>query len=80
MAAVLLDALEKVVTLSESQFELPEHVLADIARLATKIKSPKSSKEGECYPFFKTAPKIKVCIYSRPLTPKKYKQGPVNSL
>ena len=46
MAAVLLDALEKVVTLSESQFELPEHVLADIARLATKTKSPKSSKEG----------------------------------
>ena len=35
MAAVLLDALKKVVTLSESQFELPEHVLADhIARLA----------------------------------------------
>ena len=35
MAAVLLDALKKVVTLSESQFELPEHVLADITRLAT---------------------------------------------
>ena len=35
MAAVLLDALKEVVTLSKSQFELPEHVLADIARLAT---------------------------------------------
>ena len=60
MATVLLDALKKVVTLSESQFELPEHVLADVARLATKTKS---SKVGECYRFFKTAPKIKVCLY-----------------
>ena len=35
MATVLLDALEKVVTLSEPQFELPEDVLADVARLVT---------------------------------------------